>query len=58
MLMTILSHAVAFLAGGGGVFVYLHKHQNAAISAATTLATVVADTKVAVNDLSTEAKKL
>lgn len=48
-LIAIASHAVAFLLGGGVVFVYLHKHQVAAIAAATRLAQDVADAKVALN---------
>jgi hypothetical protein len=49
MTITIITHVLAFLAGGGGVFVYLHKHQTAAIAAASTLATGVADAKAAVD---------
>jgi len=45
MLLTITSHAVAFLAGGGAVFVYLHKHQAAAVSMATNLANTVNQAK-------------
>jgi hypothetical protein len=49
MMFTIVTHAIAFLAGGGGVFIYLHKHQTAAIAAATTLASTVADAKSALD---------
>ena len=45
LLTTILSHSVAALAGGGVVFVYLHKHQAAAIAASQSLATAVNDAK-------------
>ena len=45
LLTTILSHSVAALAGGGVVFVYLHKHQVAAIAAATNLAAAVDSAK-------------
>jgi hypothetical protein len=50
MTLTIITHALAFLAGGGVVFVYLHKNQTAAVAAATTLAAGVADVKAAVAD--------
>jgi len=45
MTMTIITHVLAFLAGGGGVFVYLHKHQTAAVAAASSLAAEVAKVK-------------
>ena len=45
MTMTIITHALAFLAGGGGVFVYLHKYQVAAVAAASSLAAEVAKVK-------------
>jgi hypothetical protein len=44
-LLTIVSHAVAALAGGGTVFVYLHKHQAAAIAASANLAAAVDSAK-------------
>jgi hypothetical protein len=52
MTMTIVTHLLAFLAGGGGVFIYLHKHQLAAVNAASGLASAVAEGKT----LLTEAK--
>ena len=50
-LMTVLSHAVAALAGGGVVFVYLHKHQAAAIAASTNLAAAVDSAKADLKDV-------
>jgi hypothetical protein len=47
MLTTIVSHAVAFLFGAGGVFIYLHKHTVAAVNLSTKLASDVADVKIA-----------
>lgn len=41
MTLTIITHALAFLAGGGCVFVYLHKNQTSAVAAATNLAAAV-----------------
>jgi hypothetical protein len=51
VILTIISHTVAFLAGGGVVFLYLHKHQLAAVNAASGLA-------AAVDSAKTELKKL
>jgi hypothetical protein len=51
MILTIVTHALAFLAGGGVVFIYLHKHQLAAVNAASGLASAVDSAK-------TELKKL
>lgn len=51
MILTIVSHVVAFLLGAGGVFVYLHKHATAAVAAATSLASDVAAVKTAVADV-------
>lgn len=45
MTLTIITHVLAFLAGGGGVFMYLHKHQQAAVAAASALASEVAKVK-------------
>lgn len=45
MLFTIATHAIAFIAGAGGTFFYLHKHQTAAIAAANSLAADVASAK-------------
>jgi hypothetical protein len=45
MTLTIITHVLAFLAGGGTVFIYLHKHQTQAIAAATSLAGTVAEVK-------------
>lgn len=56
MILSIISHAVAAMIGGGGVFVYLHKHQTAAIAAATTLAADVAVAKSAAKQADTIAK--
>ena len=57
-LMTITTHVVAALAGGGAVFVYLHKHTTAAIAAAANLAAGVADAKTALNDAKSVVTKL
>lgn len=45
MFSSILSLAVAFIAGGGLVFIYLHKQQAAAIATANQLAADVASAK-------------
>jgi hypothetical protein len=45
MIFTIATHAIAFIAGAGGVFIYLHKHQTAAIAAANNLASAVTSAK-------------
>lgn len=54
MTMTIVTHALAFLAGAGGVFVYLHKHQTAAIAAATNLATALNSVKTDTQEAKTK----
>ena len=46
MIFDIVSFLLGLALGGGAVFVYLHKHQTAAIATATKLATDVADLKV------------
>lgn len=51
MLLTIATHGLAFLAGGGAVFVYLHKHQTAAVAAANSLAADVAAAKAELTTL-------
>ena len=51
MTLTIISHVVAFMLGGGSVFLLLHKHQLAAVNAASGLASAVDSAK-------TELKKL
>ena len=48
MIITILSHGLAFLTGAGGVFIYLHKHTAAAVNLATQLAADAAKAKAAV----------
>lgn len=44
-MLLIVTHVLAFLFGAGTVFVLLHRHQTAAIAAATTLAADVAAAK-------------
>jgi hypothetical protein len=56
-ILTIATHAIAFLAGGGVVFVYLHKHTTAAISAANSLAATVAQAKADLQTAKQLAKK-
>ena len=51
MILTIVTHLLAFLVGAGGVFIYLHKNQTAAVAAATNLASGVATVKAAVADV-------
>lgn len=51
MIFTIVTHAVAFLAGAGATFAYLHKHSTAAIAAANNLAAAVATAKADINTL-------
>lgn len=58
LMLTLATHSVAFLAGAGAVFVYLHKHQTAAIAAATNLAATVADAKVALSTAKAAATKV
>lgn len=45
MTLTLATHAIAALFGGGLVFIYLHKHQTKAIAAANNLAVAVSDAK-------------
>jgi uncharacterized membrane protein len=45
MIMTVITHVLAFLVGGWTVFMLLHRHQTAAIAAATMLANEVTSVK-------------
>jgi len=45
MILTIATHAIAFICGAGATFLYLHKHTTAAINLSTQLAADAAKAK-------------